>query len=369
MKKISIVIADEDGLYLKQLTNYLVKSTDTFEVYSFSRQDSLARFLAEQNNMIDILMLSENMRCAAADAYRVDTKVLLADGEYEEIDGYQAVKRYQKTSNLISTVMLIYGKKSGKADKLAYGGRNTRFVGVYSPVGGSGKTTISLLLAHQLGMSQKRVFYQSYEHVSSIRGFLPESAQVSLSDLLVDIHSGETGIGLRIVSKMYSDQKLGFSYVNLPDSSLEINEVSLDEQISLIEELDKIGQFDIVMLDFDSELTEEKVSLLKLCDWIVVPFLADQLSLNKLMRFFQELKQRDELSGLSGRMIFVANKAGPSTHAYLQQCGLYQECTPATTVMFSEQLANIGFALRNGQELGGGLQAVADQICGRGRLA
>ena len=365
MKKISIVIADEDGFYLKQMTGYLVKSTQySFEVYSFSRQESLSRFLEEGSQRADILLLSENMRCAAADRCQADAKVLLTDGGCQAPEGYELVQKYQKTAGLIGEVMLIYGKHSGKADGLAQGGKKTQFIGVYSPVGGSGKTTIALLLAKALGARKKKVFYQNCERIDSTRGLLPAEARISLSDLLVAVHSEEPGVGLSILSKMYTAPDMGFSYVNPPDSSLEFNEVALDEQLALLGELGRIGQFDYVILDFESELNSDKLRLLELCDRIVMPFLPDMLSLNKLAQFVRETGLREELADLSGKLIFAANRVGPGMEGYLRQQSILQTCVPAAMLPLSEQLANPGTILRGGPDGTACLSAVADRLCG-----
>ncbi len=91
MKKIGIAVADGDGFYLKQLTNYLVKTEQAFEVFAFSRQDSLTRFLNSSDRKPDILLISEDMRCEASDQCGVEAKILLSEGVQEEIAGYNSV--------------------------------------------------------------------------------------------------------------------------------------------------------------------------------------------------------------------------------------------------------------------------------------
>lgn len=363
MKKISIAVADQDSFYLKQLTNYLVKTAQSFEVYSFSRQDSFENFLSGGDIHADILLLSEEMRCAASDAYGADAKILLSEGGQDIPEGYDFVQKYQKSAGLVSEVMLIYGKNSGKGSRLAAGERTTRIIGVYSPVGGSGKTAISLLLAHQLGLRKKKVFYLNCERMDSTHGVLPAEAKTSLSDILVSLHAKETGAGLRIVSGMCTPPRLGFSYVAPLESALEWNEVSLEEQLELLEEISGTGQFDMVVLDFDSEMSADKLRLLELCDQIVVPFLGDSLSLNKLTRLVREIRLRAELAELSKRMIYAANKLAPGMEDYLRRQEIWRTCQPTALVPLSGQWANVGALLQS--EMGGSeLCAIVNRLCG-----
>ncbi len=362
MKKIGIAIADGDSFYLKQLTNYLVKAEQSFEVYAFSRQDSLTDFLTSSERKPDILLISENMRCEASDLCRIEAKILLSEGVQEETTGYDSILKYQKTAALVGQIMLIYGKRSGKGDKLVSGNRETKFIGLYSPVGGSGKTTLSLLLANRLGVRKKKVFYMNMERVDSTRGFLPAQAQIGVSDLLVAVHAKEKTTGLSLLSKMCQSQQFGFSYVNPPESSLEYNEVSIEEHLELLREIESLGQFDMVILDFDSELNQEKLQMLDFCDKLVVPFLPDAMSLNKFMQFFREMELREELSGLEKRMIFVGNRIGQGVEDYMRRCGVYQKCAPVVLLPVSGQLANPMDALVNSNAQTG-LEVIAEQLC------
>ncbi len=360
MKQIRIAVADEDTYSLRQLTNYLVKNTQAFEVYSFAKKESFVRFLQEEQ--MDILLLTEEMRSEATDAAQAVVKCLLCEEKNDDVTGYEVIRKYQKTAALVGDIMLLYSKQSGKADVLARGERKTQLIGVYSPVGGSGKTAIALLLAQQLVRDRKKVFYQNWEGIDSTQGVLAPEAQVCLSDLLVSIRAGEHGVGVAVLSKMCTPVHSGFSYINPRESSLELSEVSLTEQTALIREIVQLGQFDYVLLDFDSEMNESKLALLALCDRIVVPFLPDPVSLNKFLRFLQEMTLREQLRQLSDRMVYVGNRMGKDAIPYLEQKGVYQKCTPAVLLPVSQTMANPGLVLANGSAGEPGIQSVAAQL-------
>lgn len=363
MKKINIAIADKDSVYLDRLTNYFVMSAQSFEVFSFTTLDNLIQALTSGTTDIDILMLDEEMRCAAIDRCNISVKILLSNANRDSEDDYHILSKYQKTSDLANAIALLYAKASGHENDFATGNTGTKLIGFYSPIGGSGKTTLSLALAHVLGQRQKKVFYLGMERIDSTCGILSDAAKMSVSDLLVAVHCHEPGIGLQVLTKLYSDPKLGFSYIAPPESSLELNEISSAEQIEILDILAKLGQFDYVVLDFDSELNENKIQLLERCDQIVVPIVADLIGVNKLLRFCRESELRNEVRTLWSKFLFVLNRSVPGAEVYLRQRGVLDRCTPLATVATSQAMANIISALQENSGACSQLNILADRLC------
>ena len=324
MKRIRVVVADNDSQYLDMLDQYL---QDVWEqesaVSSFSEAERLASFLSTlSSDGIDVLLLSEGMsrsiqETMGADAYQAlkAVKIILSeqkemkDGvcqDWPEADGFQIANKYQKMSALCGAVWQAYGKATGQTEKVFKGDHATKFIGVYSPVGGSGKTILSLMLAQALAYSQKQVFYLNCETIDSTSGILPvKEDSVSVSDLL---ESGEN-LG-SLLSPQYAAPEAGFSYVKPLISSLEWNELREEERDDFFYRLQAISRFDYVVLDFDSDLSAEKTAMLKYCDQIVMPFLADAVSVNKMRRFFYELRRNRELNFLNKKIIYIGNRIG-----------------------------------------------------------
>lgn len=362
MKKITILIADSDQGYLKQLTSYLVNNHPRFDVVSFGKKDGLVSYLEKHREIIDVVLLDENMKCLETDACNASTKLLLVENIGSSNNGYQEIRKYQKLSILVNSIVLEYGKATGTSDALSKGAKKTRCIGVYSPVGGCGKTTLSILVAHALGVQQRKVFYLNYEHVDSTREILPRKAQISFSDLLLMIHSGEQGLGLRLLSGVHTSQDLSFYYINPSDSSLELNEIPIEEQRSLLSDVIDMAQFDDIIVDFDSELNGDKISLLQLCDRIIIPFVPSPVSMSKFLRFFKELSLHEETSSIAGKGVFVGNKMIHGIENYLRRSGLYENCTPAAMFPVSNTFANIGIGLQDAGDTYAGIQSILAQL-------
>lgn len=317
MKKIRIVLADSESSFLDRMTRYFSENGKRLEVLSFSTRESLLESL-KKDKAADVLVLGESMLCDATDTYSA-VKIILSedisdtakvgDGNYGDASvkgDYKAVKKYQKIESLYRAVRLAYGELSGQGENLLIAEHSTKLVAFYSPVGGSGKTILSLFVAHALGLQGRKVFYLNCEKIDSTCGLLAPRAKVSVSDLLDVLVEGKS-IGWTLTNNLYASPTLAFSYLNPLHSAQEWNELSVAQRDKFFEELGQIGQFDYVVLDFDSDLSAEKLEILQQCDQIVMPFLSDGLRANKMAQFFREVKLRKDLAFLEEKIIYVGN--------------------------------------------------------------
>lgn len=361
MKQLRVVLADKDSFYLKQLTNYLLKTPQGFEVLAFTEQEGLERFL-QSGEPADILLIAEEMRSEITDQSAIAGHFLLAEQDGTAPEGYVCVPKYQRMSTLIDDVMLDYARRSGRLDRMTGGGRSARLIGVWSPAGGSGKTTLALLLSHQAGLAGKKVLYQNCERLDSSRSVLPQKARAGLSEILVELRSGEAGVGLSMASKACADEELAFSYLNAADSSMELNEFTAEEQRALFSEVAETGRFDLVLLDFDSELNSNKLQMLSLCDRVLIPFLPDQLGLAKLDRLFCEAELHGDIRAVVDKAVFAANKLEPHAERYLQAQPVLGKCGGAEHIPLNGQAANPAEAIRGRPEMELCLQRLLDRL-------
>lgn len=309
MAKINIAIADSDELYLQQLTNYLIKNAGNFEVCSFTAKEALATYLADKGNKVDIIAFSEDLADECIAEANIPAKIVLTDGSFSSLTEYDSVNKYQKTDKFMSDLLLVFAEKSGRVEAVSLGDKETEIVGVYSPVGGAGKTTLALGTSYTLATQGKKVFYLNAEKINSTVDVLNKAASGSLSDLYLTLKTKGANVGLRIMANKFTDTECGISYINPAESSLEINELTADEFERLIDEFEKLGEFDVVVIDFDSDFSKEKIALLNKCDRIIVPFTDEAFSVTKIKLFVKELGMYDELTDIKNKSVFVRNKA------------------------------------------------------------
>lgn len=341
MAKINIVIADSDELYLNHLTNYLIEHMNTFEVCSFTTKDNLIKYVGDKSNKIDIIAFTEDLMDGTISVANAPAKILLSDGSFTELEEFETVNKYQKAEKFINDILMIYAEKTGRVEAVSTGDKETKLVGFFSPVGGCGKTTLALAAAYALASQGKRVFYLNAEKLNSTYNILNESSEGSLSDLYLTVKTKGANIGLRIIANKYTDENTNISYINPAESSLEINELTLDELKKLLKEFEQLGEFDTVIVDFDSEFGKEKIDILKCMDKIIIPFTSEGLSLAKTGLFIKELGMYDELREIADKSAFVLNKSNAQSISALQSCGALGNCEIRANIPLTPVFADV----------------------------
>lgn len=351
MAKINIALADSDELYLNHLSNYLMEHVNTLEVFAFSTKESLIKFIGDKSNKIDIIAFTEELMDEAVKSADVPAKVLLSDGTFSELEEFKSVNKYQKAEKFVKDILLIYAERTGRVEAVSNGNKNTKTVGFYSPIGGSGKTTLALSTAQILASQGKRVFYLNAEKINSTVDVLNKAGSGSLSDLYLAVKTKGANIGIKIMANKYTDTNSGISYINPAESSLEINEITADEFRRLLTEFENLSEFDYVIVDYDSEFSKEKIKLLEKCDVIVAPFTPENTSLTKAKVFIKELGMYDELKEIKQKTVFVLNKTVEQSNAIVQASGVTTACEIKAGIAMSPRLSDISDILHSGNLL------------------
>lgn len=351
MAKIKLVLADSDELYLNHLTNYLMEHVSTLEVFSFSTKESLIKFIGEKSNRIDVIAFTEDLMDGTITVADISAKILLSDGAFSELQDFEIVNKYQKAENFVKDILLIYAEKSGHVEAISSGDKDTKIIGFHSPVGGGGKTVLSLATAHLLSQQGKRVFYLNAEKLNSTVEVLNKGESGSLSDLYLTVKTKGGNIALRIMANKFTEPDSGFSYINPAESSLEINEITPKEFKKLLTEFENLGEFDYVIVDFDSEFSREKAEMLEKCDVIVAPITPELISLTKAKLFAKELGMYDEFRDLRNKYIYVLNKFVGQTNQTLENSGFAGECDVKANVPISPIFSDINNIVNSGSSL------------------
>ena len=308
MAKINVIIADTDAIYLNHLSNYLMQHMDAISVFTFTAKENLEKFLNENTKKIDVIAVTEDLLDETVIHSEISVKILLTDGTLSDYEEIEAVNKYQRAGNFVSDILTIYAEKTGHIEAVISGDKKTEIIGVYSPVGGSGKTTVSAALSAALAAGGKKVFYLNAEKINSTANIFNHADNGNMSDVYLAAISKGDNIGLKIVSNKYVDPEWGISYINPSESSLEINEVSTEKFLTLMNEFEKLGEFDYVIIDFDSEFSKYKAEVLKKCDKIVMPVVDGVLQTGKINLFVKELGMYEELGEILRKSIIVHNR-------------------------------------------------------------
>lgn len=116
MKKKRMILADSDEIYLERLSNYFMEKAPQLELNIFTDKTLLKHFL--ETGTGDILAVDEEMADQEMAACpNVPVKIALSSG-LGGAEGFESVKKYQKTENLLNEILLKYAELTGSAEAI-----------------------------------------------------------------------------------------------------------------------------------------------------------------------------------------------------------------------------------------------------------
>lgn len=178
----------------------------------------------------------------------------------------QPLLKYQPLSELVGFILETARQKSN-GRKCVNSREGGLIIGMVAASGGLGKTTAALNMSKQLGSEGYSVFYLNLETVDSSSLFTgSDSASGAegegLSRLLYDLKAeGNEGIPLSVAAYCVRRPEIQADTFQPVYNRKELTDMTCDEAKELIRTVAESGQYDVVIVDGDSE----KVTGLKLC--------------------------------------------------------------------------------------------------------
>ncbi|GKX30629.1 chromosome partitioning protein ParA [Vallitalea longa] len=291
MVKLKIIIADNDKGYLNAVSKYLASWDETdFNVISFNDKDLLEDYL--KINKVDILLISPSLMNEDINLKNVQVTIMnTPDRIPENMLKYPFIDKYQSGDSIARELLSIFSKNSKDEIIIKKNSVSCEVIGVYSPVGGIGKTTVSLGIAKSYATSRISTLFISLEEMASYKGILDCNNNNNFSDLLYYIKQKNKNLMMKIEGLKNVDVDTGLNYFSPLACYRDIYEISEDELVRLIEFIKCNSNYERVILDFDSNLSDKNIELMKTCDKVLLLTNIDRISITKLQGLYDNLKK------------------------------------------------------------------------------
>ncbi len=296
---IKIAIADNDNEYTKRLMYGLEKYND-LNISLYTEAKSLEKAL--QTKKFDILLFSPHVFTGQISTPKNTAAILLADGAEAIPDAcrnYAKIKKYQQISGIYQEMLDRYAEVCGNIGPI--GANRTKKILFYSPIGGSGKTTLSLSAAVRLAKGGHSVLYVNLEELASDACYLPQSGK-GLSELLVRLDS-DINFALKLQG-LANTKMENFFYLNHFESPNDIYEMKDDEFDKLISTIAGTNLYEYLIIDTGTSLNSKTMVLFECADKIVLVDKTDEAAKAKMQCFLSQLHIVNEYAD---RMLRVIN--------------------------------------------------------------
>ena len=304
-KKTSVVIYDSDEFFLDMMERYLLSRND-IDAFIFSKEESLKKFFGSRSEKVNVVLL--NSIELLTREVKENSNIQMILGDYEgDIDGIKVINKYQKTKNMMENVLLEYAQVSGDISSLT-GNKMSKSIAFFSPVGGSGKTTLAFIAAQILSSVGKKTLYVNLENINSTAFILPEGGNGNMSKVFLSVSTKSGKTALSILSSRVSTPG-GWHYFSCPESVMEINEMEASHITSLMQEIDNLREYDFVIYDLSSDLSEINLAVLKEANMNIMPFLNNTFSMGKIDSLYKDPQINNEHPYILEKSKLVLNKS------------------------------------------------------------
>lgn len=308
MKKISLIIADQDATYVESFARYIRNSefASRFDVKLFSQQERLAQLLASGEHF-NVLLCSPELLTLPKEEKLIDSIIQLKE-EMEEDIAYPQIRKYQPLGNILSEVLQVHYERGGKKEKKQMSDGGTEVISVFAASGGTGKTTVAFNLAREMADQEATVLYLNLELINSTPLLFDVTNKESSSALLYYVKTNVEQLAAKIEEMSITDSETNIDYFHLVPSAEEMKELTGEELEQLISALVNINKYNYIVIDLDSALDERSLTALKLSNHVCWLLNNDSYSFHKTSHLLEELHAFLNDASFSDRVSLVLNR-------------------------------------------------------------
>lgn len=251
-------------LFLRFITE---KKDNVFDIRLFTQAETLLEFKKEHK--IAVLLLSEH-----SEEKRVEEGIPLVirlseERCVQEMEKRPVIYKFQSGEQILKEVLEIYLEQGEDTDirYLSNGNRHCRKIGVFSPFGGSGKTSMAAILGNLLGKEQKVLvlnlepFYKEYS-------WLENRETDGISQLFYFFKQGRGDLKMKVQSLVETVGNM--DYLRGVSNFLDLQKISAEEMQNFLCAVEENTEYDVLIFDI-SFLSEGLLALLRLCDVVYQP--------------------------------------------------------------------------------------------------
>lgn len=294
MSKLTVIIADEDENYLYPIEiKFLEEIGDVAEIITITDRDYFDEYFGIPRK-VDVLIIDKMFYKDYLSKHDIN-KIFILNETLEEI-GDNEIYKYTSVKDIYDEVI----GNVNLSEEIVNEKTHTDVIVFYSPAGGTGVTTLSLVLAKAIANKHKKVLYLSTENLQSMAAY--EDIKEDMSKLLekaitiqsYDIH---TIVNNEVIVRQ------GVSYIPPMKQATTVLGIKDENYLNLISKMKEVNLYDYIVVDTDSVLTQSKCAMMALADKVVLVVAQNEGAVKKTDIFLENIDCSD-----LNKFLFVCNK-------------------------------------------------------------
>lgn len=279
VKKI-MAICDGEKDYLYHIADYLEKKGRLpFTIHIFTEKPQLIGFM--NRNEIELLLIAENVYDESI-SEKVTGQIMLLNESGNEVEGVtENINKYQSCENIFRAIMSSYMGDGKEIPRRIATGNKMKIIGNYSPIGRCLQTTFALSMGQILAKKHKTL-YLNFESYSGFAYLLNHKSTTDITDALYFLGSEKEKLAYKLDGLIESVNDL--DYIPPVLSYKDLREVSGEQWIELFHEIERISEYEYLILDLSEQLNG-LFDVLRSCDRIFTITQEDGLAEAKLRQY------------------------------------------------------------------------------------
>ncbi|MEK3887603.1 AAA family ATPase [Bacillus sp. FSL K6-3431] len=309
MKKLQLVIVEADSLFLKSFSEYIMSSNlqSKFDVKLFSSSTSMNHYIASGQSY-DILLVQPDLYNEEMQNDEKSMVVFLQETKENMENDIYSVYKYQPLNKMLSSILSAYYENHSTFSGIARKGIKTKVLSFYSPVGGSGKTTVSVNMSRQLALMGNKVFYLNLELLNTTSLYFQPQGDLPSLQILYYLKARPDQLLAKVEALKKFDDASKVDYFDLPPCPDEMMSITKDETKRLIQALIETENYDYILIDLDSAIHERIEAAIEESNQVIWLLNNDLQSFHKTSAM---LERMDDVFGaehhLAEKVAFVMN--------------------------------------------------------------
>ncbi len=287
MKHILIIYDRERG-YASKVAEYVnTKDSFPFEARYFCEVSQLSLYQDRKN--ADIILAEEEVCEELGEYIMKDRLLLLTSNRPDRNDSSGRIYKYQSMDCIIKEI-LMYASSRQDLCNLVTRKQQMKMIGLFSPLGRSGMTTLGLALGEMLSKNHRTIYVDmtAYSNIDHMTG---QEATMDLSDLMYAINNDSKDISALVGGA--STSLFGLDILPSMKRHSDLICIGLHEWKQFLKQLENGTDYEYILLDL-SEAIQGLMNIIGMCDRLIVTVPDDPSTDTELERFRSELSETVE---------------------------------------------------------------------------
>jgi cellulose biosynthesis protein BcsQ len=309
MALIKLAILDDDDEYSFNLCNYLTHNySEMLLVNYFNNSYKIEEWIKKIDP--DIILVCEKYYNQICNQFKTNLIILTTGANSTYIGDASLIYKYQDANQIAGQIINFFTKSCDivkqENEKIA------KIVAVYSASGNTGKTSVAMGISTICSYSGISVFYLNLEQFPSTGVFLSSNVEYSIAEIIYYAKEKDKNLISKISTMSCKDITSNVHFFKEANNAFEVNEI-LPQDIELIlDTMKSSGLYDLIVIDMDSQLNENTISIFEIADEILYIFTNEEICLHKTKLLMDSINKLSNSSPhntfLAHKFLYVANK-------------------------------------------------------------